>query len=83
MPKINPVKTLLTFAPIGEDGSWRCTDSRYAGTLSEFLALHDLIIDNDTEFARIKRYDCKYLHTYEYRSSAMKVSITIYNSLIY
>lgn len=83
MPKINPDKSEFTFAPIGVDGSWRCTDSRFAGTLAEFLALHELTIDDDTEFARIKRYEGKRLHAYEYRSSAMRVRITIYNTLIY
>lgn len=83
MPKINPDKSEFTFAPIGVDGSWRCTDSRYAGTLAEFLALNQLTIDDDTEFARIKRYEGKYLHAYEYRSLAMRVTITIYHTLIY
>lgn len=83
MPKINPDKSEFTFAPIGVDGSFRCSDSRYAGTLAEFLSLHDLTIDDDTEFARIKRYEGNRLHAYEYRSSAMKVRIVIYNTKIY
>lgn len=83
MPKIDPDKSEYTFAPIGVDGSWRCTDSRYAGTLSEFLSLHDLTVDDDCQFCRIIRYNGKYRKTYEYRCiNSMQVRVTIYNTKI-
>lgn len=73
----------FTFMPIGVDGSWRCVTSDYAGTLAEFLALHQLVVDDDCQFCRIIRYDGKYKYTYEYRAyTSMRISVKLFKTII-
>lgn len=67
-----PIKELI-FRPI--EGIW--TDTREnVGTLADFLAAKNLLIDDRTQFARI--YDYEEGVCYMYRASACKVSIEIW-----
>lgn len=81
MPKINLDKSEFTFRPIGIDGSWRCTDSRFAGTLADFLSIHELNIPEDCQFCRIIRNDDKFTYTYEFLAHpCMKVCLTLFKT---
>lgn len=53
-------------------GMWICTSGNFNGTLAEFLALNDLLVDDDAVFVRFRRHNV----TINYRHyDALRITI--------
>lgn len=63
-------------------GIWRRVDSREPNpqTLADYLKELEIIIDENTQFARIIQYNENIKRTIEYRAHGNKVRINIYDT---